>query len=46
VVFMLDEAALVQLFLRVLPSTSVTIMGTVLNNCPFIHSSTIDAIQY
>ena len=46
VVFMVDEAALVQVFLRVLPTTSVSIIGTVLNDCPFFHSSTIDAIQY
>jgi hypothetical protein len=46
VVFMKDEAALVKVFFGVLPSTSVSIIGTVLNNCPFIHSSTNDAIKF
>jgi len=48
VVFMVDEATLVQVFLRVpvLPSASVLLELSSIIVHSFIHSSTIDAIQF
>jgi hypothetical protein len=50
VVLIVDEAAVGQVFLRVISSSCVSFIVIVLNNCSyvhsFIHSPTIDAIQF